>query len=329
MKDILIIANFVLALDRTDNNRFSYLAEYLSDEFQVELVASDFYHQKKCKREGDYSSFPFKVTLLHESGYPKNVCLKRFASHREFGKNVKKYLETRKKPDVIYCAVPSLDCSKYAADFAKKHGIRFIVDIQDLWPEAFKMVLKIPVVSDLIFAPMVRKANAIYSSADEIISVSKTYCNRALSVNKKCKETHTVFLGTKLSVFDENVRKSTYKKENPDKITLAYCGTLGSSYDLTLVFDALEILKNRNVEMPEFLVMGWGPKREQFESYAKEKGLDVRFTGRLPYDEMCGILARSDIAVNPIVPGAAQSIINKHADYAAAGIPVLNSQECE
>ena len=38
--------------------------------------------------------------------------------------------------------------------------------------------------------------------------------------------------------------------------------------------------------------------------------------------------AGCDIAVNPIVAGAAQSITNKIGDYAAAGLPVVNSQEC-
>ena len=33
-------------------------------------------------------------------------------------------------------------------------------------------------------------------------------------------------------------------------------------------------------------------------------------------------------AVNPISRGAAQSIINKHKDYAAAGLTLLNTQEC-
>lgn len=32
--------------------------------------------------------------------------------------------------------------------------------------------------------------------------------------------------------------------------------------------------------------------------------------------------------VNPITHGAAQSIINKHADYVASGLPVINTQEC-
>jgi glycosyltransferase involved in cell wall biosynthesis len=42
---------------------------------------------------------------------------------------------------------------------------------------------------------------------------------------------------------------------------------------------------------------------------------------------MAGVLSTCDIAVNPISRGAAQSITNKHADYAAAGLPVLNTQE--
>ena len=43
---------------------------------------------------------------------------------------------------------------------------------------------------------------------------------------------------------------------------------------------------------------------------------------------MCGVLSSCDIVVNPIVPNAAQSIINKHADYAASGLPVISTQEC-
>jgi len=38
-------------------------------------------------------------------------------------------------------------------------------------------------------------------------------------------------------------------------------------------------------------------------------------------------LCRCDIAVNPIVKNSAASIINKHADYAAAGLPVINTQK--
>ena len=51
--------------------------------------------------------------------------------------------------------------------------------------------------------------------------------------------------------------------------------------------------------------------------------------GRLKYNEMCSLLKACDITVNPIAHMAAQSIINKHADYAASGLPVVSTQESE
>ena len=75
--------------------------------------------------------------------------------------------------------------------------------------------------------------------------------------------------------------------------------------------------------------MGSGPRKKEFELYAKSLYLDVIFTGYIPYEKMCGILCSCDIVVNPITSGASQSIINKHADYAASGLPVLNTQESE
>lgn len=57
----------------------------------------------------------------------------------------------------------------------QKNKIPLIIDIQDLWPEAFKMAFNIPIISDILFAPMMRQANNIYSRADVIMAVSDTY----------------------------------------------------------------------------------------------------------------------------------------------------------
>ena len=42
---------------------------------------------------------------------------------------------------------------------------------------------------------------------------------------------------------------------------------------------------------------------------------------------MCGAISACDMVVNPIVGKSVASIINKHADYAASGLPVINTQE--
>lgn len=322
--DIVIIANFCMDFSEKDNGRFSYLAKELSRHNKVEIVTSDFYHITKRKR----SSFPetlYQITYINEPGYKKNISLKRFVSHFIWGKNVEKYIKHRKKPDVIYCAVPSLTAAHKVARYCKKKKIRFVVDIQDLWPEAFQMIITNPVISKMLFTPLRIITNNIYKQADDIFAVSQTYVERALSVNKKCDTGHVVYLGTDIKAFDNNVKKYTDFHKEEGELWLAYCGTLGKSYDITCVIDALALLgdKAKNIK---FIIMGDGPQQEAFQMYAQKKQIDARFVGRLPYDKMCALLSICDIAVNPIIGKSVASIINKHADYAASGLPVLNTQ---
>lgn len=326
--NVLIISHFCGSFSKADNCRFKYIADLMSGNNKVEIITSYFYHNSKKAREHLSENLPYKVTFLHEPGYSKNVCLKRFYSHFKWGLQVRKYLKSIDKPDVVYCAVPSLTGPYFAAKYCEKNNIKFIIDVQDLWPEAFRMVFNIPILSSLFFSPFKFLANGIYKRADEIVAVSDTYAKRALTVNKKCKETHSVFLGTNLNTFDSYAEANHVEKQD-DNLKIGYCGTLGSSYDLTCVIDALELINNRGLKAPQFIVLGDGPRKDEFEQYAKKKGIDAVFYGRVSYDKMCGILTACDMAVNPITKGAAQSIINKHADYAASGLPVVNTQECE
>ncbi len=326
--DIIIISHFCMDFSLSDNDRFLYIANELAKEHKVEVITSDFYHTEKRHRSTPvYKQWPFKITFLHEIGYPKNICVQRFFSDYIWGKNVKKYLEKRKKPDVIYCAVPSLYGPYLTAGYCDKNNVRFIIDIQDLWPEAFKLVFDIPVLSDLIYYPFNLLANFIYRKADSICAVSETYAECALKSSKNCKEGIVVFLGTDLNKFDMCNVDTSYIVKGKDECWIAYCGTLGSSYDLNSVIKSLDIIKSKGWNAPKLVVMGDGPLMDKFKQQAISLNVDCEFTGRLNYDEMCSLLKRCDITVNPIMPGAAQSIINKHADYAASGLPVLNTQE--
>ena len=91
--------------------------------------------------------------------------------------------------------------------------------------------------------------------------------------------------------------------------------------------ELVKILKEQGINNIKFMVMGDGPLRNRFEEYAKQQNIYVEFTGKLNYKEMVGILSVCDLAVNPIVKNSAASIINKHADYVAAALPILNTQE--
>lgn len=326
MKDIVILAHFCRDFTNTDNGRFMYLCKELSKHNKVEIITSDFSHSNKKHKEAVSAQWPFKITYLHEPGYKRNISIRRFLSHKSWGAEVKKYLSNRATPDVLYSAIPSLTGPFVAAKYCKREGVRFIVDVQDLWPEAFQLVFNVPVLREVVFWPFRRLANGTYRRADDICAVSKTYLNRAVSFNKKSINGHVVFLGTDLKLFDKYASEHIIEKPS-NELWIGYCGTLGASYDLTIIIDALALLKSNGEEIPKLIVLGDGERMAEFEQRAREVQIETQFTGRLPYDEMCGWLKACDIAVNPIRHNAAQSIINKHGDYAAAGIPIINTQE--
>ena len=76
-------------------------------------------------------------------------------------------------------------------------------------------------------------------------------------------------------------------------------------------------------------MLGDGPLMDSFVERAKYKDIECEFLGRKPYPEMVKYITNCDVAVNPISKGASQSIINKVGDYAAAGLPVISTQENE
>lgn len=331
MQKILIIDHFCQAPGETGNNRFIYLAKVLCERgFAVELITSNFQHTAKKTRHIEQhliDELPYKFTMLSEPKYQKNVCLQRFYSHHIFGHNLRRYLKLIKKPDLVYISVPSLNVGTAATDYCKKYKIPMIVDIQDLWPEAFQLVFNIPVLKKIAFAPMMMQARKTYKAASKIIAVSETYKERGLKDCVRDKTGLCVYLGTEMEAFDSN-KKSILINKQDDEIWIAYVGTLGHSYNIEIIIDALNLIAEQIHQKIVFKVIGSGPYLERFQKYAENSKIPVEFMGRRLYSEMVAYLSNADIAVNPIVKGAAQSIINKHADYAMAGLPVVNTQEC-
>lgn len=195
-QDILMIVHTMGTLLPSDNDRFTYIARRLMEEdpeVRIEIVTSDFEHHKKRYRDENIKKeHPFKITFLHEDAYQKNVSLARIAGHYSFGKRLKKYLKARRKPDVIYCAVPPLYSANVVADYAKKNGIKFIIDVQDLWPESFQMVLGNSYFSKVLLSPMMLLANRVYSRADFIFAVSSTFAERAGKYTSKISQSALV-----------------------------------------------------------------------------------------------------------------------------------------
>lgn len=326
---IYIIANFTRLLDGETENRFSYLAEHFAHRgHDVKLIITDFYHGTKSPRPAPKSDkYHFEIIQCHEPGYKANVSVQRIYSHYVWGKNVEKYLKLTGKPDVIYCAIPSLTAAVRAAKFCKKNNIKFAVDLQDLWPEAFAMTIKNKILQK-VFLPMKWYIEKAYAATDLAIGVSDTYVGRILQVNHKLKSGISVFLGSNGNQFDDGRLKYNLERTE-NELVIGYIGTMSTSYDIPCVFDALaKVQKRGKVKKPiRFILIGGGSDEEKFKTYGKNTYSNHIFLGKKPYNEMAGLLCGCDIVINPIVKGSAASIINKVGDYAMSGKPVINTQE--
>jgi len=330
-KEILLVAPFTILPGEKGFNRFTYIAEKLSQKgHKVTLLTSSFKHsdknfRDKTKIETISKSIKYKIVMIDELGYKKNIGIDRIQSHRYFAKQLTLYLKNiKQKPDVIYCAYPMMDAAFIVGRYAKKLQIPFVMDIQDVWPEAIKNAIPLPeVLIDVILYPLTVYANKIYNLADYVVGVSKSYVQRVNKVNKNARSYLPIFIGTDLGVFDSYKDKRV--KKDPNEFWITYIGTISYSYDLETVIRAVTILKNKGISNIVFKVLGSGPLQPKFERLANQLGAPVDFMGHFKYEEMIPYLTSSDIAANSISKGAQQSITNKIGDYLSAGLPILNS----
>ena len=180
MKRIAVIAGDVAMPGEKGLGRLYYFSTLLQENgFDVELITSDFQHWEKRYRSAAHqkevqNAAPFKVTFLHEGAYKKNIDVRRIVGYRILARNISAHL-AKNRYDLIYTLVPDNHIAAVAGTCAKKTDTPFVVDVEDLWPEAMRMVFDVPVISDALFSYFSINAKKAYSLADGVIGSSDEY----------------------------------------------------------------------------------------------------------------------------------------------------------
>lgn len=330
-KNVLLVTPYTVLPGEKGFHRSPYIAEKLAQRgHRVTLLTSSFLHYDKAFRDKDQiaalsEKLPYDIVLLDELGYNKNIGFDRIRSHSHLAKHLKSYLENlTEAPDVLYCTYPPMDSTAVVGKYAKKRNIPFIIDVIDTWPESIKPIISLPdKVIDTMLYPLTIYANNIYSMADYVIGLSKSYVDRVEKANKNAKGYAPIYLGADLGYFDQCKQQEVQKDTNEFWIT--YVGMIGHSHDIETVIRAVAQLKDEGIQNIIFKVCGNGPLLEKFKGLAEQLNAPVHFLGQVNYEEVVPVLCKSDIAANALVKGAQQSITYKIADFVSAGLPVLNS----
>lgn len=336
VKKVLLINGSVYLPGEGGYKRTMYLFDMMRKMgYSVTLLTSDFNHYAKRSRDVEqfrrqYPDYK-NVEMVHMPEYSKNISLKRYYSGMVYSDNVRKWCaEHLRKYDVVMTSMPAIGTIKKIHPLCEKFGVKMLIDVRDLHPEAFRVVVKNDLLYRFLFYGMKRSANKAYSFADEMIAVSEEYLRRGMSCNKKAKNPMAVYIGSALEKFDAGVKQYAKIIEKPaDEIWLTYAGTLGASYDLITLIRAAKELQDAPNNRIRIKILGQGPDEGRLKQFVKDTGVKiVDFIGFKPYEEMAAFLSVSDMTINSVKKNGSQSIINKVADYFAAGIPMINGCSC-
>lgn len=334
---VLLVNGFIYLPGEGGYKRTLYLFNMMRGlGYNVTLLTGDFNHYAKTVRNvekfrRDYPDFT-DIEIIHMPPYEKNVSFARWHSGNVWAKNVNNWLKKNYQHyDLVYAHMPDIPTILRIKGLCQSKGLKLVIDVRDLWPEVFRVLLKKEWMYKIVTYPIKKRADRCYASADELMAVSNEYLQRGLAVNTKAKNRTAVYIGATFDRFYSGIEKyapSIEKKEGETWVT--YAGTLGSTYDLYTLLDAAAVIQQKGDMHIVFKILGQGPEVEGLKNYASEKNLkNVDFVGFVDYEKMAAYLSKSDMTINSVKRRASQSIINKVADYFAAGIPCLNGSLCQ
>ena len=251
-----------------------------------------------------------EIRLLHTRPYLKNVSLARVRSHAAYAREWVRATGGLPRPDRILVSSPPL--SLYRAARALAGGsVPVWLDVQDLWPEAFKLALPrgLRWTGRFLFVHWRRMAREAYRTADAVSVVSERY--RAITGRGDA------------AYFPLGIRLPEARPlKTGATLSLCYIGNLGWAYRLEACIEAVRFLAAKGLDV-ELQVAGEGPQRLLFE-HAQWEGVPVRFCGLLDAEEYDALLRRCDVGLVPMVSETGVGIPNKVCDYAAYGLAIVS-----
>lgn len=297
---------------------------------------ANFEHRTKQFRATEFEvrevSSRFKIHLVPSTAYLRNISLSRIRFEKNFARNFSKLSCAYPSPDVIVLADPALFTSTYVVAYVKKAGCKLIVDILDLWPELFHLILPRPLawIGSILFAPLYRKRAWLLRQADGVVAVSKNYLDMALRAAPKASG-DIFYLGIDLEDFHKALANKNVLADvelpvkAPEDSWVIYAGTLGINYDIKTIVDSARIFKKID-DTIQFIIVGEGPLRSMVvDAINEEKLCNINYLGVLSTDQLNALYGRCDIALSTYRGLSTVSMPVKAFDYLAAGLPVVNS----
>jgi glycosyltransferase involved in cell wall biosynthesis len=280
------------------------------------------------------------MVFLESPGYRSNMGFARFRDHWVQARAWRRIALTLPRPDLIFCAYPTLDLCAAAVDFAQEHKIPIVIDVRDLWPDLiYERLGRLPLVGQIAgrrwLLPYERMSNHALRNATALTGVGRGMVEwaqkRAQRPADACARDRHFYQSQpdpiKTAANGEGLRDFWRERGldvNAQVVRIVWGGTLFPSIDAQTLFDGLALLPASLQTQTEVVICGQGPLSRAFEKAAANLQM-IRLMDWVPAEQLMGLLMHSDAGLMNYFNRLdfQRAIPNKVVDYAAAGLPII------
>lgn len=233
------------------------------------------------------------------------------------------------RPDVVVASSTPLTIGIPGWVIARRHGVPFVFEVRDLWPEA---PIQLGVLRNRVLQRVARRLERfLYRRADAIVPLSPGMEAGVLAVGADPAKVVTIPNASDVDLFSPAARDRSLLAQwgFEDRFVAVHAGMMGAANGLGYVLDAAKELHDRGDSTVAILVIGEGSTRQRLQRQAQAWGLDnIAFPGSIPRQELGPIVSSCDASIVCFAdyPVLATNSPNKLFDGLAAGLPcIVNS----
>ena len=270
----------------------------------------------------------YRIVMLDGPGYDSNVSWRRIRHYRAIARHFSRLAENLPPPSLILGSYPSPELCDAGRRYARRHGVPFVIDIRDPWPDIFPEYF--PAGLRWVLFPILwhyrRKIRAVSNHADGIVAVSKAMLNWGIRYSGRGQtERDRVFhIGYRRHPNDRPIRvPSKFTSQEP--LVCLFATTGGNSYDGHMLVDAIRILELKGEDRVRFIISGEGDSSPSW--VARATGLTtVTFTGWISHDELQSLFYTAHLGIVLLKGGIVRFWLgNKIFEYLASSLGVVNN----
>ena len=252
----------------------------------------------------------------------------RLNTYTSFAWRAYRFGRTLERPDVVIGTIQPLFTGLAASRVARLHGVPFLLEVRDLWPDALEAK---GAVTGWKAAVLHRIANRLYRDADRIVSLTPGIKTELVKKGVSCDRVDVFTNGFDPEIYQlpAGTRERVRTELGWDRqFAAVYIGTHVEVTAVDVIVRAAAELRDR----PDirFDLFGTGQRKPAAMELARNMRLpNVHFHDPVPKKRVPALLEAADVALMTLFRSPLIHIYfeNKFMDYMGAAKPILAAME--